>query len=479
MKGAGEVLLISCYELGHQPNGITSPMAFLEQAGYVPDSIDLAVQKLNIKKVTRAKFVGISVPMHTALRIGVKVAARIREINPACHISFFGLYASLNADDLLKEVADSAIGGEYEAPLVALVENLTAGRNDPIAGVCRKETMAPPYLGRLTFLPPSRVGLPPLSQYAHLEYGDRRLVGHVEASRGCRHLCLHCPIPPVYQGRFFLIPKEVVFEDIRNLVSMGARHITFGDPDFLNGPNHSLRIVREMHHALPDITFDFTAKIEHLIKHKNVIPEFKGLGCLFIVSAVESLSDTVLSHLKKGHTRSDVVAAAHIVRDAGIYLRPSLVPFTPWSTLDDYIDLFDFVEQEEWVDQVDPIQYAIRLLIPPGSLLLGEAGLQPYLGPLVEESFTCAWTHPDPRMDRLQKEVSREVEMAADEAPEAIFYRLKGLAYTACDGASTGCGPRTVLRARPRPPRLTEAWFCCAEPTENQFHIMEESEKVI
>lgn len=470
MKGAGEILLISCYELGHQPIGVASPAAFLARAGYAPDSIDLAVQKLNIEKVARAKFVGISVPMHTALRIGVKAALRIREINPACHICFFGLYAPLNADYLLKEIADSAIGGEYEGALVALVEDLETGRGAAVEGVCRRGEIRPSSLVHLPFVAPNRASLPPLSEYAHLEYGDRRLVGYVEASRGCRHLCLHCPISPVYQGRFFLVPKEVVIEDVRNLVSMGARHITFGDPDFLNGPNHSLKIVREMHRAFPDITFDCTAKIEHLIQHKRIIPAFGEMGCIFIVSAVESLSDTVLSHLKKGHTRSDVVAASHIVRDAGICLRPSLVPFTPWTTLDDYIDLFDFVEREEWVDQVDPIQYTIRLLIPPGSLLEADGSIQ--LGPLVQESFTYAWTHPDPRMDRLQKEASREVEAAVDEAPGAVFYRLKTLAYTTRDATWTSSRTRQALRGRSSSPRLTEAWFCCAEPAEKQFHIM-------
>ena len=31
--------------------------------------------------------------------------------------------------------------------------------------------------------------------------------------------------------------------DIARLVAIGARHITLGDPDFLNGVRHSLRIV--------------------------------------------------------------------------------------------------------------------------------------------------------------------------------------------------------------------------------------------
>ena len=118
MKRPGAILLISCYELGHQPIGLASPLGFLERAGYVPDVMDIAVETLDVEKAARAEFVGICVPMHTALRLGVHVATRLRRINPTCHICFYGLYASLNAEYLLEHHADSVIGGEYETPLV-------------------------------------------------------------------------------------------------------------------------------------------------------------------------------------------------------------------------------------------------------------------------------------------------------------------------------------------------------------------------
>jgi len=482
MRKRGDILLISCYELGRQPVGVAMPMGFLARAGYRPEAIDLSVEKLDLEKVARARFVGISVPMHTALRIGARLLEQLRKINPTCHIAFFGLYASLNEKDLLERGADSVIGGEYEGPLLALVNRLAEGQVHSVEGVSRPEETREPLLTHLPFAVPDRQGLPPLTNYAALEEnGGRRTVGAVEASRGCRHLCRHCPIPPVYQGRFFLVPADVVLDDIRNLVRLGASHITFGDPDFLNGPNHSLRIVREMHYEFPDVTFDFTAKVEHLLKHRALIPEFAALGCRFIISAVESLSDTVLTHLAKNHTRADIVEALKIVRATGIALRPSLVPFTPWTTLDDYLALFDFVEREGLIDHLDPVQYTIRLLIPPGSLFLTEASMAPYLGPLVPETFTYQWTHPDPRMDVLQKEIYQTVEAAttAGEDPMALFYRLKEIARAMRDRRA----PQTIHRAvdpnRPKPPRLTEPWFCCAEPTENQFTVIDNIQKIL
>jgi radical SAM superfamily enzyme YgiQ (UPF0313 family) len=463
LRQPGAILLIACYELGHQPLGLAAPLGFLERAGYAPAALDIAVQRFDAAKIARARLVGISVPMHTDLRLGVRVAERVRQLNPTCHICFYGLYAALNAEYLLQQVADSVIGGEFEARLVALVEALEAGDAGAVAGVSQRGHLVGPVLQRQPAQVPSRGGLPPLSRYAQLEFeGERRLVGYVEASRGCKHRCLHCPIPPVYGGRFFVVPAEVILEDVRHLVQAGAQHLTFGDPDFLNGPGHALRVARAIHREFPQLTFDFTAKIEHLLQHRALLPELRQLGCLFVVSAVESFSDTVLAHLQKGHTRADAFAALQLMRQVGIALRPSLVAFTPWTSLDDYLEVFDIVEAEGLIDHVDPVQYTIRLLIPPGSSLLQQPAIQPFLGPLDQAAFTYRWTHPDPRMDALQQAATRLVEEATqrDEDAAVTFARLRALAAAARGDRATAAVAQRPPPGRKRPPRLTEPWFC-------------------
>jgi radical SAM superfamily enzyme YgiQ (UPF0313 family) len=458
----GSVLLISCYELGHQPLGLALPLAFLEHAGYRPSAIDIAVQRFDAEQAARARFVGISVPMHTALRLGVRAAERVREINPACHIAFYGLYAYLNAAFLLESLADCVIAGEFESALVALVQDLEAGGTGDVAGVSQRHRPTAPVLQRQRFVLPSRTGLPALAHYAHIERNGRReLAGYVEASRGCLHHCLHCPIPPVYGGRFFVVPREIVLADMRRLVQAGATHISFGDPDFLNGPGHSVAIVRALHTEFPAVTFDFTAKVEHIIERRALFPELGRLGCAFVVTAAESMSDTALANLEKGHTRADIQTVLRIVRDAGVVFRPTWVAFTPWTSREDYLDMLDFVEGEGLVDHVDPVQYSIRLLIPPGSALLKSPAMIPYLGRLVREAFYYEWSHPDPRMDDLHRAVAATVEQAArvTEDPGVTFDRVRRLAETGAGREPTamaaGFAPERV-----RPPRLSEPWFC-------------------
>ena len=458
------VLLISCYELGHQPFGVASAAAHLLAEGrHQVECLDLAVEVIDEAKVRRADFVGISTPMHTAIRLGVKAGELVRGLNPQCHICYFGLYASLNEDYLLDGVADSVIGGEFETPLTQHVDRLAGNGSPGPGGVSLPELRGPPNLSRQQFLPPARHLLPPLEKYARLRTseGELRLVGYVEASRGCAHRCRHCPIPAVYEGRLRIVQQEVVLADIDDLVRMGAQHINFADPDFLNGVKHSLGIVREMRNRHPELSFDFTAKIEHLIQHHGALMELAALGCIFVVSAVESVDDRILGYLDKGHTRDDVVTALEITRSADVALRPSLLPFTPWTTLSGYLELLEFVQNHDLVYHLDPVQYSIRLLLPPGSWLLDIPEIQPHLGSLVQEDCVYTWQHPDPRVDMLQRQVARVAEEAANsgEDPATTFYRIKELTVVAIFGRSTVAQPR-YRRRSVRPPHLTEAWFC-------------------
>jgi radical SAM superfamily enzyme YgiQ (UPF0313 family) len=457
LRGAGDILLASTYELGHPPHGVALAAAFLERAGFRPAAFDLAVEGFDAARIRRAHLVAISVPMHTALRLGIALAARIRAENPAALLAFHGLYAPLNADLLVRAGAAAVLGGECEEDLVALAG--AAERGEPLDRFVTRGGAAVPRR-RLDYPVPSRDGLPSLRRYARFVGSDgvARMAGYTEATRGCKHLCRHCPVVPIYRGRFVALPEEVVLKDVARQVAAGAEHVTFGDPDFLNGPAHALRIARALHARFPGLTFDFTAKVEHLVHLPAEVAELARLGAAFVTSAVESLSDRVLEKLEKGHTRADALAAFELCAGAALPLRPSLVPFTPWATLADYLDLLEVFEARGLLAQLDPVQLSIRLLVPPGSLLEGEPGVA-WQG-LDEAGLSWRWTHPDPRMDALQARVAAEVEAAAgrDEEPLATIARVKVLALAAA-GLPHG-HVRTLAPDQRRVPRLTESWFC-------------------
>jgi radical SAM superfamily enzyme YgiQ (UPF0313 family) len=450
--------LISTYELGHQPLHVASPAAALRRAGHEVRCRDLSVQPWDPGALEWAQAVGFSVPMHTAMRLALSAGRRVRREHPGLPICFYGLYATVSRELIEGELAARVIAGEYEPALTAWVDELSVSRA-PAPTVDRPII----HLQRGTFDLPARELLPGLERYARLAVGgEERLVGYVEASHGCVHRCRHCPVPTVYDGRIRVVQAETVLRDVERLAAMGARHITFGDPDFLNGWRHSLAIVRALHERCPELTFDCTTKVEHVLEHAGMWEEMAACGCLFVICALESVNDEILVRLDKGHTTAEAVLALDVLREHGIETRPSFMPFTPWSTPRDVLEIVDFVAAHDLVANVDPVQYTIRLLVPDGSLLLERKDLREHLGPYEPERLSYPWRSADPAADRLHGRLSALVQQsaAAQEATGLTFARIRAAAREAT-GEPGGPEPEAIpMGSTEGRPRLTEPWFC-------------------
>ncbi len=451
-------LLISTYDSGHQPFGLASPAALLRHAGVEVTCADLAKQRLNEEMVRAAEVVAFFLPMHTATRLALPVIDRVRSLNPGARVFAYGLYAPLNAAMLRERGVSGVFGGEFEDDLVrSVLEGSAAhvtGQPDSLAGT------SSPAVPRVTFGVPDRASLPPLTRYAALHVGaEQRTSGYTEASRGCKHLCRHCPIVPVYGGRFRVVPAEVVLADVRAQVAAGARHITFGDPDFFNGITHAAAIVESFAREFPGVSYDVTIKVEHLLRHADMLPVLRDTGCAFVTSAVESIDDRVLASLDKGHTRADFERVAGLCRDSGVVLSPTFVAFTPWTTLEGYCELLAEIDRLGLVDHVAPIQLAIRLLVPQGSRLLELEDVRSVVGHFDPRWLTYVWRHPDPRVDDLQREVERMVGVKLTADRREVFGRIWDMAHAA---AGIAAPPRCDIGALPRAavPYLNEPWYC-------------------
>ena len=458
-------LLVSTYDLGRQPFGLASPAAWLRAAGVDVECVDTSRAPLEDDQLAAAAFIAFYLPMHTATRLAAPIIDRARRVNPSARLCAYGLYAPLNAEWLRERGVTDVLGPEAEADLVALVNAQGPAPNAQDAP--RTSHLAPhtfPLLPRLQFIAPDRAGLPTLDRYASLRMpdGSRRVMGSTDATRGCKHLCRHCPIVPVYQGQFRVVPLDVVMQDIRGQVAAGAQHVSFGDPDFLNGPTHARHLVERLAGEFPDISYDVTIKIEHLLKHADMMSVLRDTGCLFITSAVEAVDDGVLLHLRKGHTRSDFVRVAALCRDSGVTLVPTFVPFTPWTSLAGYVELLDLLEELDLVEQVAPIQLAIRLLVTAGSPLLDLPDITDVVASFDPASLTWPWRHPNPRVDALQTAVMQLVGGTSGSPRAQVFGAISALARVHAE-----LPPRPVRATRHTPVAcVSEPWYCCAEPME-------------
>jgi radical SAM superfamily enzyme YgiQ (UPF0313 family) len=440
------VLLVSTYDLGRQPLGLASPAARLHAAGVGVRAVDTSREALDDADISDADAVAFYLPMHTATRLALPLIERVCAVNPSARVAAYGLYAPLNDAGLRERGVAGVFGPEDEAALVTFL--LAA------------EAPTRPYSIGDRFVSPDRSVLLPLARYAALQLADgsRRVVGTTDATRGCKHLCRHCPIVPVYRGRFRAVPVDTVMADIASHVAQGAQHISFGDPDFFNGPTHATRLVGRLHREYPDLSYDVTIKVEHLLKHADLLPVLRDTGCLFVTSAVESVDDAVLARLQKGHTRADFVRAVTLCREARLTLAPTFVPFTPWTTLEGYRDLLGQILALDLVSAVAPIQLGIRLLVTAESALLELPEVRALVGAFDPVALVWPWRHDDARVDALQREVMR---IASDRSREDAFAAIAAAAGLDLD-AVPAAAPATGRHATP--PYMTEAWYCCAEP---------------
>ena len=441
-------VLISTYDLGRQPFGLASPAAWLRDAGVEVTCADLSKERLPQEAVSRASLVAFFLPMHTATRLALPVIDRVRTLNPQTRLAAYGLYSTLNAGLLRDRGVQHILGGEFE-------ERLTALAVDP-----GHEAASPEGIPRLAFKVPLRDTLPPLSRYAALQVGEYlRVAGYTEASRGCKHRCRHCPIVPVYNGRFRIVGQDVVLADVRAQVAAGATHITFGDPDFLNGVRHARELVTRFAAEFPTLTYDVTIKVEHLLAHADMLPTLRQTGCAFVTSAVESVDDGVLGTLEKGHTRADFEHAVTLCREAGLVLAPTFVAFTPWTTLDGYLELLHTIDRLDLVEQVASIQLAIRLLVTDRSRLLELDDVRALVRAFDPVTLTYPWAHPDPRVDRLHDEVSRIVGVRLNAPRAEVFSQIWAAAHHHARVPAPSRRQEPLV-ARAAIPYLTEPWYC-------------------
>ena len=464
------ILLISTYELGRQPFGLASPAAWLRARGHDVSCLDLTREALNEKAILAADLISLYVPMHTATRLAAGLIPKIREKNPRAHLCFYGLYAPVNEEYLRGLGVGTILGGEFEEGLASLASRLERGAANGNGSLKQQEPVI--SLARQKFILPDRAGMLEPAKYARviLPGGEHRIAGSTEATRGCKHLCRHCPIVPVYHGAFRVVERDIVLEDIRQQVAAGARHITFGDPDFFNGPAHAISIVEAMHREFPELSYDATIKIEHLSKHDALLASLRDNGCLFVTSAVESVDDTVLEKFDKGHTRADFLAVVARFRELGMTLLPTFVPFTPWTTLEGYQDLLDVLAEQGLSENAAPIQLAIRLLIPAGSRLLELPEVSAMVGPFDSAALVFPWKHEDPRVDALARDISQLVQRgdSLKLSRTEIFSHIRRAAHAAAGNRAPNGAMHSAWKSAPVP-YLDEPWYCCAEPMDAQF----------
>ncbi|WP_298347717.1 hypothetical protein [Ferrimicrobium sp.] len=447
------VLFISTYELGHQPQLAAEVAAELPEGRL--EVLDLSKVPLTVAAdaMSHATRVILTAPMLTGALVARDLLAALEPDQPERQLIVVGLYATALRESL------------HRPPEALWLDRATASELAALVQSSFIDTQAHTQTAKATNRRSYRVNrtpLMPLDSYRSVSIAGHDLVtGYLETSVGCRHRCLHCPVAATWNGRIAINDAEAVITDGLAQIEAGAQHLSFGDPDFLNAPKHSLKVLTTLAEKAPWVTFDITTKIAEILRHRDLIPTLAASHVNFVISAVESLNDDVLGHLDKGHTGADVPIARDLLYANGIALHPTFVPFTPWTTMSDLVAIVDFIVDSDLVDVVEPIQYSIELLTPTNSLLpVNDTDFGPYDARVM--GYTVRYR--DERLPYLRDRLYQIAAQAGEDTFGTTFRRIYAATYEA-NGLSTPSAPTARVRA-PSTAIMSEPWFCCAAPAQ-------------
>jgi radical SAM superfamily enzyme YgiQ (UPF0313 family) len=268
---------------------------------------------------------------------------------------------------------------------------------------------------------------------------------------------------------------EKIITDVTNQVEEGAKHISFNDPDFFNGPKHALKILQLLNEKHPSITYDSTIKVEHILKYPDYFQELKNLNMLFVISAFETTNDHVLNILQKNHSSNDLNKAVELSLENNIDIRPTWMPFSPWTEQNDLISIIKLIENYKLRETVDPIQLTIKLLIPKNSLILKRPEMEEYLLNYDPASFSYAWKYKFPNIDNIQNELFTYVLQHESENEYMQYLGLVDILES--HTGETLLNPEKYNQRIV--PKLSETWFCCAEPNKIQLDRIKSNKALI
>ena len=375
-----KVLLVSTYELGHQPLAVAGPAGRLRARGHDVRCLDLSVDMWDPALGSWADKVALSVPMHTAARLAREVAPTI-DGPVAC----YGLYAAMCAD-----VATALVSRDPETELLRWIEadpTLTSRSRPGPAG-------ARPA-------PPARTVRAASCRRARSTWSHRSRPHAVARTAADTARSLSSTTDESRSTRWTRSSRTS-----HSRSRCGARHVTYGDPDFFNGVHHALRVVRAVHERFPDLTFDCTVKVEHILAHAGRVGGARGLRLHLrrVRVRVGQRRDARAARQGPHRGRSGASGRAPQRATASRSVRHGCRS-RPWATLDDVRAILEFVADARARRQRGPGAVHDPPARPGG--LAAARATSTTSGPWDPARLTYPWTSP---LDPLQTRFAALVE---------------------------------------------------------------------
>lgn len=401
-------LVVSPFEAELQPLAAASAAGALRDAHLDVQAWD-ADRFPDASGFVEADLVMLSVQQFESLERAIGLVPALRAAHPGGVIVAFGQYAQMNSS-VFQSLVDAVLFDEPERVATELATAAERHCVDDLPGALTSRRMNPKApRGRLQLSAPARDLFPALIHYeAH--HGPWGLMGNLEASRGCHHKCTYCSVYGAYDGGSAAYETDAVVADALQLADDGVRHFCFIDAEFFNSRTNGKTIMRRVVDEVGPCTFEFTTRVDHVLKYTRELDELVGLGLRRVTSALEFPSDRILRIFDKGIDVADMRRAIVEADRLGVVLNPTFIPFTPWIEYDELLTFEDFLVETGLAKVAEPTVLQTRLLLFRGSPLLHSPWIQDT--PLTDNGFWFGWEHEDPRVEDLWHERRVEAEGA-------------------------------------------------------------------
>ena len=284
-----------------------------------------------------------------------KIAGKVKEENPDIVVVFGNLYATFNAERILRKYpcVDVVVRGEGEYTTLELVRSLEKNESfKKVSGVTFRSrnriisTPDRPLIDDVDSLPFPERGLLDAEYHAvtaGINVAPRKFTTFL-SSRGCVYRCRFCGCRRLARGIWRPRSVDNVLEELNLLASEGYKQLLFVDDNFTLNPKRAIRICQGIRKDKIDIEWIAEGRVD--VCSYALFREMAKAQCRMLYIGIESASQKVLDYYDKGTTPEQAEAAVEYAREAGIdVIVASFILGAPNETRRELLKTVDFAQK--------------------------------------------------------------------------------------------------------------------------------------
>lgn len=339
--------------------GISYLQAALQNKGYYCERIDpfrknyIFESDKVIKYIIDNNFdvVGFSI-LECNLELSIKIAKKLKEINPKITTLFGGIYATIKNEQLLDyQCIDVVMRGEGEKIIVDLLDDIeNYGKlTNKIIGCTYKNLNGNRVISRdVQYIDNLNDNVYPNRDNC-FEYSIIKVDGveyhviPVSSSRGCPYRCSFCSVC-MSNSRWRKRSADDVINEIREIAETNKNFVVaFIDDNFFVDVERSMEIIRQL--KVMGVKFIFATRVNQIIDAQDKLSEIKECGCEGIEIGLENGSNAMLKRFNKNTTAEENIMAVELLRKNNFKFAVDFITFDNETTIYELKENIDFLKK--------------------------------------------------------------------------------------------------------------------------------------